>query len=234
MDENVKVLWDYLLINDKIEKVDCIFGLGSIDIGVAQRCAELYLNGYGDYIVFSGNCGKGTEGVISVTEAELFKQIAVQAGVPEDKIYLEKEATNTYENFLYSMKIIDENGLKCESMITVSKPYATRRVYQIAKLDMPNCKVIVTSSKQRREEYLTFCKSLGNFPEDDLINEIVGEISILQIAPKYKLQIKQEIPQNVIDSYKVLCEKGYTKYLITDEMVVSALDKFKALGAHID
>ncbi len=234
MDENVKVLWDYLLINDKIEKVDCIFGLGSIDTGVAQRCAELYLNGYGDYIVFSGNRGKGTEGVISVTEAELFKQIAVQAGVPEDKIYLEKEATNTYENFLYSMKIIDENGLKCESMITVSKPYATRRVYQIAKLDMPNCKVIVTSSKQRREEYLTFCKSLGNFPEDDLINEIVGEISILQIAPKYKLQIKQEIPQNVIDSYKVLCEKGYTKYLITDEMVVSALDKFRALGAHLD
>lgn len=202
--EKLKILWDYLIIDDPIEKVDCIFGLGSIDSRVAEKCAELYKQGYGEYIVFSGNCGKGTEGVINMTEAEWFAKIAVIAGVPEDKIFLEKLATNTYENFRYTKKIVQENNLKCDSVITVSKPHATRRIFAISKVEIPDKKVIVSSAEKNMEKFFKFCKKIGNAPEENMISEVVGEISILQNAPKYGLQIEQGISPEVLGAYEFL------------------------------
>ena len=224
--ENLKVLWNYLYVNDEIEKVDCIFGLGSIDKSVAEKCAKLYLEGYGDYIVFSGNCGKGTEGIINITEAEWFSKIAIELGVPKDKIYLENEATNTYENFWNTKKVIEKNNLKCDSLITVSKPYATRRVFQIAKIQIPNKKVIISSSEKSMDEFFEFCRKMGNAPEEDVINEVVGEISILQKAPKYNLQTSQKIPENVIQSYDCLLGMGFNRYVITDESIRKAIEKY--------
>ena len=225
--EKLQTLWNYLYINDKVEKVDCIFGLGSIDVSVAQKCADLYKKGYGDYIIFSGNCGKGTEGVINKTEAELFAKIAIDEGVPKEKIYLEKEATNTYENFRNSKKIIKENHLKCDSIITVSKPYATRRVFAISQIEMPEKKVIISSSEKSMEKFFSFCKQLGNAPENDMISEVVGEISILQKAPKYKLQIEQKIPNKVIEAFIYLREAGFNKYMITEEQIKDAMKKLE-------
>lgn len=49
--EEIIVLLKYLYINNKAEKADGILGLGSIDIKVAKKCAELYKKGYGDYII---------------------------------------------------------------------------------------------------------------------------------------------------------------------------------------
>src|ERR1700675_3618923 len=34
-------LWSYLRLNVPVEKADCIVGLGSYDLRVAERCAEL-------------------------------------------------------------------------------------------------------------------------------------------------------------------------------------------------
>lgn len=71
-------LLKYLYLGKEIQKSDGIIGLGSIDYKVAEKCADLYLNGYGDYIIFTGNCGKGTEGIIKQTEAENFRDIAIR------------------------------------------------------------------------------------------------------------------------------------------------------------
>lgn len=86
--EQVNELLEYLYLGEEIRKCDGILGLGSIDYKVAEKCADLYLKGYGNYIIFTGNCGKGTEGIIKQTEAENFRDIAVKKGVPVEKIYL--------------------------------------------------------------------------------------------------------------------------------------------------
>ena len=117
--KDVEVLWNYLCLDNESVKAECIIGLGSILKSIPKKCAELYKKGLGEYIIFTGNCGKGTEGVISKTEAEIFKNIAVQEGVPEDKILIETKATNTYENFRYSMKVLNDNDLHPNSFLIV-------------------------------------------------------------------------------------------------------------------
>ncbi len=40
--ENLQIMWDYLCLNTKPEKGDCIIGLGSILTLVPKKCAELH------------------------------------------------------------------------------------------------------------------------------------------------------------------------------------------------
>jgi hypothetical protein len=50
-------LWSYLRLNLPVEKADCIVGLGSYDLRVAERCAELCIGGWAPLIIFSGHLG---------------------------------------------------------------------------------------------------------------------------------------------------------------------------------
>lgn len=60
----------------------------------------------------------------------------------------------------------------------------------------------------------------------DIINEIVAEININIKAPKYNFQIEQLIPQNVINNFDKLVEKGFRKYLISDEILEKKQKEF--------
>jgi hypothetical protein len=46
-----KKLWDYHLLNNRLEKVDCILALGSHDLRVPERAAELYLKGFAPLLI---------------------------------------------------------------------------------------------------------------------------------------------------------------------------------------
>lgn len=216
--DQVIELLKYLYFNKKIKKANGILGLGSIDYKVAEKCAELYLNGYGDYIVFTGNCGKGTEGIITQTEAENFRDVAIKKGVPEDKIYLEKQATNTYENYIFADTIIRENNLIANSLIVVQKPYVERRSLAISKQFFPNKKFYITSPSFdiiHFEEYYKDNKHTNTF---EMINEIVAEIDIIKKVPDLKLQIYQEIPEKIEKLYLDMINRGFDKYLVREEL----------------
>ena len=70
--EEIKVLWNYMKMNQQLKKADCIIGLGSVDTNVANVASELYLQGYADKVFFSGGLGKITNKIWNETEAEKF------------------------------------------------------------------------------------------------------------------------------------------------------------------
>lgn len=57
-EELIEKLWNYMKSNHKIEKSDCIIGLGCEDLNIAKIAVDLYFKGYGDKIIFSGGLGK--------------------------------------------------------------------------------------------------------------------------------------------------------------------------------
>jgi len=91
-----------------------------------DHAVSLYKNHYAPKILMSG----GTDKESNVNEAETMKKIAIEAGVPEADIILEKESTSTYENFTLSQKIIKELGL--HSVIIVTEPYHNARAELVA------------------------------------------------------------------------------------------------------
>ena len=217
--KDCQVLWNYLCLNTKPKKKECIIGLGSILTLIPKKCAKLYKENLGDYIIFSGNCGKGTEGVISITEAERFKNISMNENVPENKILTEPQATSTYENYKYIKKVLENNNLNPNSFLIVGKPYQERRALLIANIELADKEYEVASFNLTFNDYLEFVKSDEFMKVEDVINEMVGEIALIIKAPKYGLQSKDIIPEEVLKSYQKIVASGFNKYYYSDDMV---------------
>ena len=206
----IQILWDYMRMNHTIKKSDCIIALGTVDINVANIASKLYLNEYADKIIFSGGLGKITYKLWNETEAERFSKIAIKNGVPKENIYLEKESTNTGDNFRFSKRLIENLKLNIKSCIVVCKPYDEKRAYAAFKKIMPEYEVIIHSEDISAEDYY---KKNGN----EWINILVGDIQRMVLFYKRGWQIKMEMPKEVWKAYETLVNKGYDKYVIKDE-----------------
>ncbi|MGH7203743.1 MAG: YdcF family protein [Candidatus Levyibacteriota bacterium] len=91
-----------------------------------DQAVSLYKNHYAPKILMSGGIDKED----NANEAETMEKIAVQAGVPQANILTENKSTSTYENFLFSQKILSGAGL--HSVIIVTDPYHTARAGLVA------------------------------------------------------------------------------------------------------
>ncbi|MDB5249136.1 MAG: YdcF family protein [Segetibacter sp.] len=204
-----KKLWDYHHVNNKPEKADAILVLGSHDLRVAERGAELYLQGWAPLLVFSGGLGRLTEGVWTETEADLFAKIAIEKGVPPEAILIENKSTNTGENISNTGKLLKERGLDPQSFIVVQKPYMERRSYATFKKHWPDKKLVVTSPQIAFEDYAT-----EEIPLEKVIHIMAGDLQRIKVYAEKGFQIYQEIPAEVWDAYEQLVAAGYNEHLI--------------------
>ena len=212
IDYHAKVLWNYHKLNQKIKKSQIIMGFGSHDLHVAKRCAELFLNGYGDMIIFTGGFGRITKDLWKMTEGEKFAEIAVDMGVPKDKIIVENKATNTGENISKTKELLNKLSLHPSSFLIVDKPYRERRTFATIKKQWTEIDFIITSPNYSYEDYCEFY-SHGEISKDEFISIMVGDLQRIDLYGKNGFQIKQKIPYNVWNSYNELIDYGFKKHL---------------------
>jgi uncharacterized SAM-binding protein YcdF (DUF218 family) len=209
INELAQKIWDYHHLNHELEKSDVIFALGSNDLRVAERAAELYLQGWAPLLVFSGNSGILTRERFSKPEAEMFAEIALKRGVPESAILMETESTNTGENVTFTRRLLESKGINPDSLILVQKPYMERRAYATFMNFWPGKRVIVASPPIPFSEYPT-----EELPRDLVINIMVGDLQRIRIYPGRGFQIEQEIPDDIWQAFERLVELGYDRHLI--------------------
>lgn len=204
-----KIIWNYHLVNHQLRKSDCIFVLGSHDLRVANRGAELYLQGWAPLLVFSGGLGNFTSGLWTESEADKFAAIAVKMGVPKDAILVENKSTNTGENILFTQQLLASKGIDPQSFIVVQKPYMERRSYATFKKHWPDKEIIVTSPQISFEDYPN-----EEIPLERVINIMVGDLQRIKIYPSKGFQVYQEIPVEVWSAYERLVEMGFDKHIL--------------------
>lgn len=209
IDKLAKIIWNYHHLNHLIGSADAILVLCSHDTRVAERGAELYLKKFAPYLIFSGGIGKLTKDMFNKPEAEVFAEVAVGLGVPENDIIIENKSTNTGENVEFTRELLKAKGLDFKSFILVQKPYMERRTYATMKKQWPGKKFIVTSPQISFEEYVS-----EQYPKEKLINIMVGDLQRIKEYPKLGFQIHQDIPNDVWQAYEKLVSMGYTDHLI--------------------
>jgi uncharacterized SAM-binding protein YcdF (DUF218 family) len=202
-------LWEYHHMHHVLKPSDCILVLGSHDKRVAERGAELYLQGYAPLLLFSGGLGRLTQELWRETEAELFAGIALQMGVPKEAILIENRSTNTGENILFSLQVLQEQGLDPECFLVVQKPYMERRSYATFKKHWPDKEVQVTSPQIPFEDYAT-----EEIPMEKVINIMVGDLQRIKLYTLMSFQIYQEIPEDVWNAFERLVALGFDKQLV--------------------
>jgi uncharacterized SAM-binding protein YcdF (DUF218 family) len=147
IDELARKIWDYHHLNHTLGKTDIILALGSNDLRVAEYAAELYLQGWAPLLLFSGNAGALTRERFNRPEAELFAEIALRKGVPEGAMLIEAESTNTGENVVFGLPVVEAAlGLATiKSVICLGKICTARRYPMTLQRHWPEvAKMLVT------------------------------------------------------------------------------------------
>lgn len=209
--QDAELIYNYHRLNHFLFDANIILCLCSLDIRVAHRAADLYLQGYAPLLVFSGDKGALTEGLFDRPEAHVFADIAVERGVPRDHIIVEPESTNTGENLLFTHRLLGERGIETPTnILLVQKPYMERRAFATFCKQWPDqdVKVAVTSPQMSFDEYPNEENSR------ELITSImVGDLDRIRDYPAKGYQIEQEIPAEVWEARNRLVEAGYDTHL---------------------
>lgn len=211
----VETIWNYHRLGHALAKSDVILVLCSHDTIVAERGAELFQQGWAPLLIFSGGLGAITRHFWSEPEANQFAALAVDRGVPRDRILIENRSTNTGENVWFTKQLLAERGLDPQTFIVVQKPYMERRSYATFKKVWPGKDVIVTSPQLSMDEYLARYSHETLSPED-VVSIMVGDLQRIQVYPAKGFQIPQEIPPDVRRAYEQLIEAGFDRHLIAD------------------
>lgn len=199
-------------MHHQLAKADCILVLGSHDTRVAERGAELYLQGWAPLLIFSGMLGNFTRESWTETEADRFAAIARAKGVPPEAILIENRSTNTGENILFTQQLLQQRQLDPQSFILVQKPYMERRSFATFKKHWPDKELIVTSPQLSFEDYPS-----PDIPIEKVIHIMVGDLQRIQLYPAKGFQVYQEIPADVWAAYERLVALGFNKHLVPAE-----------------
>lgn len=211
-DKSAKIIWNYLLLKQKLQKADVIPVFCSIDLQIAAYAADLFLDGWAPYILFSGGDTHNRDLLKTSwkgTEARKFAEVAIEKGVSKSRILIENKARNTSENILCSYNILKKTGAQFRKAIVVQKPYMTRRVASALVKQWPDkkTKFVVVSPAIKFEDYYSNKKD-----KEKIINIMVGDLQRMMIYPKMGYQVQEKIPAIVVDAYKKLVCMGYTKH----------------------
>jgi uncharacterized SAM-binding protein YcdF (DUF218 family) len=211
--KHAQVLWNFHHVNHVLKPCDLILVLGSHDRRVADYAATLWHKKLAPQMLCTGGIAHQEDLMATGwnrSEAEVFAERMVSAGVPADKIWLETEAKNTGDNFSFSGVLLQEKGYKAENIIVVTKPYMERRALATGLVRWPNIKLIITSQPCTLEEYLTTSQKS---PEVD-INVMVGDLQRLKLYPAQGFMAPTTIPDDVWASFEALVTLGFDKHLV--------------------
>jgi uncharacterized SAM-binding protein YcdF (DUF218 family) len=219
MDDRIRrlalTIWRYHQLDHQLSPADAILVLCSHDTVVARRGAELFLQGSAPLLIFAGGLGSITRRLWREPEADQFARVAIEMGVPEERILRENRSTNTGENILFTKQLLLERQLDPRKFILVQKPYMERRSYATFRKLWPEKDVIVTSPRMSMDEYLR-AGSHGALSPDDIVAIMVGDLQRIRIYPEKGFQIAQEIPDDVWQAYEELVRAGYDTHLVEE------------------
>ena len=208
-------LWHYHQLHHELAPADVILVLCSHDTSVAERGAQLFLEGWAPLLIFSGGLGVITKHLWHEPEADQFAAIAIGMGVPRERILIENRSTNTGENVSFTKQLLAERQLYPQKFILVQKPYMERRSYATFRQRWPEKQVLVTSPRVSFQEYLNGYSNKA-LSSDDVVAIMVGDLQRIRVYAERGYQIAQDIPEDVWDAYEQLVAAGYKKYLVRD------------------
>lgn len=205
---DARVLWDFHVIFDMLERADIIVCLGSYDLRVAERAADLYLAELSGSVLVTGAWGNWTRGLWERTEAETFGERLRERGVRSEDVILETRATNIGENIELSRGLLQ--GSPVNGVILVTKPQTQMRVWATAQKLWPAAKHMVTAPLLDLLSQASVGGLIG------LIEEMVGDLDRLIAYPDRGFQVPIVIPDEVIEAHERLKRSGFGRHCLHD------------------
>ncbi|GAB5461434.1 YdcF family protein [Hoeflea alexandrii] len=199
-----QALWDYHNTGTSLEQADVIVGLGSYDLRVADRCAELYAEGWAPLVIFTGASGNWTSGKLAGSEAQAFSDRAIALGVPQHAVRLEETATNISEN----IRFVRAHAPGAGKVIWVTKPQTQRRVSATLPVSWPGVISIITAP-----QHGLAAQPVAHHSFEALVSEMVGDTWRMAAYADKGFQARQPLGPDVQMAFGKLVAAGFTDHL---------------------
>lgn len=206
-------IWNYHRLNHQLTRADVILVLCSHDKAVAARGAQLSLDGWAPLLIFSGGFGGITSQLWTEPEADQFARVAIEMGVPKERILIENKSANTGENILFTKALLAQLQIDPQKFLLVQKPYMERRSFATFRKLWPEKDMIVTSPQVSFDDYLT-SYSNRELTIEQVVSIMVGDLQRMKVYAEKGYQIFQEIPDEVWQAYEELVSAGFDRHLI--------------------
>lgn len=168
----VRAVSEFIFVEDAPQKAEVIFIPGNASPEHALKAAELYQQGYAPYVLPSGRYSKvvGHFGGVDPawrhvyakdyeTEWHYLQDVLLRAGVPDQAILREDQATYTWENAQYSRQVTDGLGLTVSRAILCCRSLHARRALLYYQAAYPDAEILVCPASvpgfNRDDWYLT-------------------------------------------------------------------------------
>lgn len=207
--DNACTLWRYHCLNETIpdgmSDFDLIVGLGTYDLRVAQKCAQLYHEEFSRRIIFTGGKGALTGKIFNTSEAEAYAKEARRNGVRKSHISLDTKASNTGENIAFVKKMYP----RVKTVIFVTTTQMQRRCRATVDQVWPELEAsYVTSPDLHLISQATEAVDL-----DMVIHEVVGNYARIRTYPERGFQTEQTFCAEVDQAFQELVKRGYTQHM---------------------
>jgi hypothetical protein len=213
MDEAVvasaEILWAFHNIATPDPRpADLLIGLGSYQLAVAERAAELLRRNVAPSLLFCGGEGNWTRARWNKSEAERFRDRAIECGIEPRVIDVETRSTNLAENLANARHYVETVRPNVKSIVIITKANTTRRVALTKAVRWP----AVVAQYSAPELHWTQ-QAVEPMTTDDVICEMVGDLARIIQYPALGYQAPIDIPTRVRDAHEALVKAGYTAHL---------------------
>ena len=205
----MQTLWGYHQLGHTTTPTDLGVGLGSHDLGVATRAAQLWHEGQVPRLLFTGANAPTTVERFPRGEAVHYREHAITLGVPEELILVETQATNTGENITHTRRLVATKGIPIDSITLITRPYQQRRAYATCRKLWPEVEVLRTSLELPLDDYV---HEIGDI--DRVITMLVGDTQRIRLYADQGFAIHQDIPAIVAEAFNHLVAAGFTARLV--------------------
>lgn len=208
--KDAEILWSYQALYEEVEKSDFVIATGH-DIRLVDLAVDLFKEGMATWFVASGGHKYGEmRGFTTVdsdkTEAQVYKEKAIDVGVSESSIILQDKSWNIGDVFTQLKLIAKEKNLDFNTGIFIYEPDKQRRGKASLEKQWPEIKTYVTSIRSTLEEYAN-----DQIPMPSLVRQVVGNMKRIIEYPALGFQTEQNIPEDVMKAYENLVKAGYSK-----------------------
>lgn len=134
---NIEEITNYIFLNDNEPDGDIafVFGTHKALSKSVNQVTKLYKNKLFPKVIFTGGINADSK----IIESEEMEKLAIQLGISSHDILIENKSTNTLENVIFSIPIIDrEIGLeKIKTITAIVKNYHSRRAVMTLRKHLP-------------------------------------------------------------------------------------------------
>lgn len=198
--------------------VDALFAFGCDLTEIPELAAQVFHQGLCNILLFSGGVGHATNNLRknayekygidceNSAEAEIMAEIAVRfLHVPEEKVYVEKDSTNSGENAAFSIALLRRNNVPFKSVLLLQDPMLQQRSHlaTLKHLD-PGCMLFSYAP------FIPRAEGIRPWPDERFFELVLREIPRITdnengYGPKGRnFIVHADIPPEVVQSYKYI------------------------------